>query len=361
MTLGRPKPPPRPRGAVSNPTGRFEPLQYAPLEAVREDSDDEVPPLRTTVTPERVRSIISRNDSPDVPFDRSVNPYKGCEHGCVYCFARSSHAYLGLSPGRDFESRLFSKPEAPEQLARELRRPRYRAEPLALGANTDPYQPVEKRLGLTRGVLEVLARHEHPFTIATKSDLVLKDLDLLVAMAEKRLAAVLVSLTTVDPHLARRMEPRAPTPSRRLHAIRELADAGVPVTVLASPMIPGLNDSEMEAILEASAEAGARSARYILIRLPREVRDLFSQWLSAEYPDRASRVLSLIRQARGGKLYDSRYGARVRGEGPYAALLERRFAVACSRLGLSREAPLLDTSRFRVPPGDDDRQGSLFE
>lgn len=360
MTLGRPKPPRRTRGAVSNPTSRFEPLQYAPLEEVREDSDDEVPPLRTTVTPERVRSIISRNDSPDVPFDQSVNPYKGCEHGCVYCFARSSHAYLGLSPGLDFETRIFSKPEGPGCLRQELRRPGYRVQPLALGANTDPYQPVERRLLLTRRLLEVLADHEHPFTVATKSDLVLRDLDLLTAMAERRLATVLVSLTTVDPDLARRMEPRAPTPGRRLTAIRELSRSGVPVTVLASPMIPGLNDSEMEAILEASAQAGAGSARYILIRLPREVRDLFSEWLSAEYPDRASRVLSLIRQTRGGQLYDSRFGARVRGEGPYAELLEKRFRVACERRGLSVEAPPLDTTRFRVPRDDDDRQGSLF-
>jgi DNA repair photolyase len=312
------------------------------------------------VTPERVRSIISRNDSPDVPFEQSVNPYRGCEHGCVYCFARASHAYLGLSPGLDFESRLLSKPDAPEQLARELRRPRYRPRPIALGANTDPYQPVEKRLGLTRGILEVLARHEHPFTIATKSDLVLRDLDLLAPMAEKELTAVLVSLTTVDPRLARRMEPRAPTPSRRLHTMRELAKAGVPVSVLASPMIPGLNDTEMEAILEASAEAGARSARYILVRLPREVKDLFSEWLEAEYPDRASRVLGLIRQTHGGKLYDSRFGARGRGHGPYAELLWRRFGVACSRLGLSVEAPRLDTTRFRVPPDREGRQRSLF-
>jgi len=335
-------------------------LRYAPLEEDREDFEYEAPPLGTTVTPERVRSIISRNDSPDVPFEQSVNPYKGCEHGCVYCFARSSHAYLGLSPGLDFESRLFSKPEAPEQLARELRRPRYQAKPIALGANTDPYQPVEKRLRLTRGILEVLARHEHPFSIATKSDLVLRDLVLLVTMAEKRQAAVLVSLTTLDPRLARRMEPRAPTPSRRLCAMRELAKAGVPVTVLASPMIPGLNDAEMEAILEASAEAGAGSARYILVRLPREVEDLFSEWLEAEYPDRAARVLSLVRQTHGGRLYDSRFGARGRGHGPYAELLAKRFRIACSRLGLSVDAPPLDTTRFRVPEDPEGRQQSLF-
>jgi DNA repair photolyase len=353
------RPPPRVRGAVSNPTGRFEPLQYTPLDEGREDSAEGPAPLRTTITPTRVRTVIVRNDSPDVPFDQSVNPYQGCEHGCVYCFARSSHAYLGLSPGLDFETRLFSKPEAPERLARELRRPGYRVSPLALGANTDPYQPVEKGLRLTRRLLEVLAEHEHPVTIATKSELVLRDLDILTTMAHKRLAAVLVSLTTLHPDLARRMEPRAPTPSRRVRAMRELAGSGVPVGVLASPMIPGLNDTEMEAILEASAQAGARSARYILVRLPREVKDLFRQWLETEYPDRASRVLSLIRQTRGGQLYDSRYGVRGRGEGPHADMLERRFRVTCSRLGLSDRPEPLDTSRFRVPRGDG-RQRSLL-
>ena len=359
-TLGRHRPRPKARGAVSNPTGRYERLQYASPGEWDGASEGEPPRLETTVTPERVRRIITRNDSPDVPFDQSINPYKGCEHGCVYCFARSSHAYLGLSPGLDFETRIFSKPDGPGCLRQELRRPGYRVQPLALGANTDPYQPVERRLSLTRRLLEVLAEHEHPFTVATKSDLVLRDLDLLAERARRRLAAVLVSLTTIDPDLARRMEPRAPTPARRLTAIRELSHAGVPVTVLASPMIPGLNDSEVEAILEASAAAGARSARYILVRLPLEVKDLFSEWLEAEYPDRASRVLGLIRQTRGGKLYDSRFGARVRGEGPYAELLERRFKVTCGRLGLSDRPPPLDTTVFRVPRDDDDRQGSLF-
>jgi DNA repair photolyase len=349
--------PPRVRGAVSNRSGRFEPLQYAPVSEGREDS--EPAPLKTTITPERTRTVITRNDSPDVPFEQSVNPYRGCEHGCVYCFARSSHAYLGLSPGLDFETRLFSKPDAPHQLRRELGRRGYRPRVLALGANTDPYQPIERRLGLTRRVLEVLADHEHPVSIATKSDAVLRDLDLLASMAERRLAGVLVSLTTVDPDLARRMEPRAPTPSRRLVAMQELSRAGVPVTVLASPMIPGLNDAEVEALLETSARAGAHSARYILVRLPREVKDLFAEWLEKEYPDRAARVLSLVRQTRGGMLYDSRYGVRGRGEGPYADMLAKRFAVARSRLGLSPEPPPLDTTRFRVPSREES-QGSLF-
>jgi DNA repair photolyase len=355
----RRQPPPRGRGAVSNPTGRFEPLQYTPLEEGREDSGQEAAPLRTTVTPERARTVIVRNDSPDVPFEQSLNPYRGCEHGCVYCFARSSHAYLGLSPGLDFETRLFSKPDAPERLESEFRRPGYRVSPLALGANTDPYQPVEKRLRLTRRILEVLAEHQHPFTIATKSELVLRDLDILTSMARRRLAAVLVSLTTLDPDLARRMEPRAPTPSRRVRVMRELAGAGVPVSVLASPMIPGLNDAEMERILEASAEAGAHAARYILIRLPREVKDLFAEWLETEYPDRASRVLSLVRQTRGGKLYDSRFGARGRGEGPYADMLDKRFRVACTRLGLGDGPEPLDMTRFRIRGGEE-AQGSLF-
>jgi DNA repair photolyase len=332
-------------------------VQYAPLDEGREAS--ELEPLKTTVTPERIRTVITRNDSPDVPFEQSVNPYKGCEHGCVYCFARSSHAYLGLSPGLDFETRLFSKPDAPERLRRELGRRGYRPRVLALGANTDPYQPVERRLELTRRLVEVLAEHRHPVSIATKSDMVLRDLDLLSLMAKERLAGVLVSLTTLDPDLARRMEPRAPTPSRRLAAMRELSRAGVPVTVLASPMIPGLNDSEVETILEASARAGAHSARYILVRLPREVKDLFAEWLEAEYPDRAARVLSLIRQTRGGRLYDSRYGVRGRGEGPYAEMLAKRFAVARARLGLSADPPSLDTTRLRAPSREG-KQRSLF-
>jgi len=339
------------RGAVSNPAGRFEARRVVPLEEGEGPPAEEGPPrLPTTVTSEVTRSIITRNDSPDVPFDQSINPYRGCEHGCVYCFARPTHAYLGLSPGLDFETRIFSKPEAPRILREELRRSGYRCQVIALGANTDPYQPAERELRITRGILEILAEHRHPVAIVTKSDLVARDLDLLGPMAASGLACVLVSITTLDRALARRMEPRAATPERRLEAIRSLAAAGVPAGVLTSPMIPGLNDSELEKILEASAAAGARSAGYVLLRLPLEIKDLFREWLEAHYPLKAGRVLSLVRDTRGGRLYDSAFGTRMRGTGPQADLLRRRFEVACRRLGLRREPLALDTTLFRVPP-----------
>jgi DNA repair photolyase len=352
------------RGAVSNPAGRFEHRRVAPPEdadACAPESEDgavqEPAPLRTIVTSETSRTIITRNDSPDVPFDRSVNPYKGCEHGCVYCFARPTHAYLGLSPGLDFETRIFSKPDAPRLLQEELGRPAYRCEPIALGANTDPYQPVERRLEITRRILEVLLEHLHPVTIVTKSQLVLRDLDLLRTLAEKRLACVLVSVTTLDGTLARRMEPRAATPGRRLETIRSLAESGVPAGVLASPMILGLNDSELERILEACAAAGARSAGYVLLRLPLEIKDLFSEWLEAHYPLKASRILHLVRETREGKLYDSAFGTRMRGTGPQADLLRSRFQIACRRLGLDRRPAPLDVTQFRVPPRRGDQLG----
>lgn len=316
--------------------------------------EDEPPRLATTVTPETTRTIITTNDSPDIPFDRSINPYKGCEHGCVYCFARPTHSYLGLSPGLDFESRIFSKPDAARLLRRELRRTGYRCAPIALGSNTDPYQPVERDLRITRALLEVMAEHRHPVTIVTKSDSVLRDLDLLAPMAGRRLVSVMISITTLDGRLARRMEPRAAVPHRRLAAIRALREAGVPVGVLASPMIPGLNDAELEAILAAAAAAGARSAAYILLRLPHELKELFTEWLETNYPLRAGRVLSLIRQVRGGRLYDGAFGSRMRGGGPHAEMLQRRFEVARRRAGLDGAPAPLDTSRFRVPaaPGD---------
>jgi DNA repair photolyase len=345
------------RGAVIDPPGRFEPRRVVALD----DGWGELPPpaVATTVTPEPARTILSTNDSPDVPFDRSINPYKGCEHGCVYCFARPTHAYLGLSPGIDFETRIFSKPNAPELLRQELGRARYRCAVIALGANTDPYQPAERRLGLTRGILEVLAAHRHPVSVVTKSNLVLRDLDLLGPMAADGLALVLVSITTLDRELARKMEPRAPTPERRLEALGALAEARVPTGVLASPMIPGLNDHELERILEASARAGASFAGYVLVRLPHEVRELFSAWLEAHYPGRAGRVLKLIRETHEGRLYDPSFHRRMRGTGPYAMLLRRRFEVATSRLGLGHEPPPLDVTRFRVP-GRSAGQGSLF-
>jgi DNA repair photolyase len=370
----------RGRGALSNRAGRFERFRVEPAEdadprPTQEEApapmdgqapmggpepDDEPAPLRTTVTPERTRRIISTNDSPDLPFDRSINPYRGCEHGCVYCFARPTHAYLGLSPGLDFETRLFSKPDAARLLREELRRPGYRCATLALGANTDPYQPIERRLGITRSVLEVLAEHRHPVSVVTKSDLVLRDADILGAMARQRLAVVMISITTLDRRLARAMEARAPTPARRLEAIRALSQAGIPAGVLSSPMIPGLNDAELEAILAAAAGAGARSAGYVLLRLPHEIKDLFREWLETHEPLKAPRVLALLRSMRGGGLYDASFGARMRGEGPHAELLRQRYHVACRRHGLQTRAELLDTSSFRVPPRAGD-QGRLFE
>ncbi|MFQ5845827.1 MAG: PA0069 family radical SAM protein, partial [Planctomycetota bacterium] len=325
-----------------------------------EPQEPERPGPRTVVTADAARSIITHNDSPDVPFDRSVNPYRGCEHGCVYCFARPTHAYLGLSPGLDFESKIFSKPDAAGLLRAALRRPGYRCAVVALGSNTDPYQPLERRLRVTRRILQVLAEHRHPVAIVTKASLVLRDLDLLVPMAGRRLAHVMISVTTLDENLARRMEPRAPAPRRRLETIRSLARAGVAVGVLASPIIPGLNDAEIERILEACASAGAAWAGYTLVRLPHEVGAIFGEWLEGNYPLRASRVLGLVRATQRGRLHDGRFGSRMRGTGPYADLLHRRFEVACGRLGLRREPEPLDAAQFRVPRGPA-AQASLFE
>jgi len=344
------------RGAVSNVEGRFERRRLAPIEDATPagDEEDAPPRLPTTVTPEVTRTILARNDSPDISFDQSINPYKGCEHGCIYCFARPTHSYLGLSPGLDFETKIFSKPDAARLLREELRRPGYRCQVIALGANTDPYQPVEGDLRITRALLEVLREHRHPVGIITKSSLVLRDLDLLAPMAADRLASVFVSITTLDRGLARTMEPRAASPGRRLETLRALKEAGVPAGVLSSPMIPGLNDSELERILEAAAEAGARSAGYVILRLPHELKQLITEWLETHYPLKAKHVLSLLRQMHGGQLYDGEFGKRMKGTGPYAELLRRRFETACRRLGLSRSPVPLDTSRFEPPrrPGD---------
>ncbi len=347
------------RGAVSNLPGRLQKQDLVPFDDGWGSLDEPAPEIRTTVTPEVTRNILSRNDSPDIPFDRSINPYKGCEHGCVYCFARPTHAYLDLSPGLDFESRIFSKPEAPRLLRRTLGKPGYRCQVIALGSNTDPYQPVERRLGITRSILEVLSEFQHPLSIVTKSHLVLRDLDLLKPMAQENLASVYISITTLDRTLARRMEPRAATPERRLQTVEALGEAGIPVGVLASPMIPNINDSELESILEAAASSGAQTANFILLRLPHELKELFSDWLEAHYPQRKSKVLNKLRSMRGGRLNDPRFGNRMRGEGAYAKLLQRRFQVACRRLGLERRKPPLDTGKFQVPlqPGD---QGRLF-
>ena len=341
------------RGAVSNRPGRFE-----PGDRTREDDgwsaidgeDEDMPAVATTVTIDATRSAIAWNESPDVGFDRSVNPYRGCEHGCVYCFARPTHSYLGLSPGLDFETRLFAKPEAPRLLAEELSKPGYRPALLAMGTNTDPYQPIEREMKITRGVLEVLAAFNHPVAIVTKSALVLRDVDILAPMARQGLAAVTLSVTTLDRDLARKLEPRAATPPRRLATIRHLADAGIPVSVLAAPMIPALNDVEMEAIFEACKEAGAIACGYAVLRLPLEIKDLFAEWLETHAPGKAKHVMSLIRDMRRGALYVSEFGERMRGSGPYADLLAHRAKLARKRLGLDKRRNELRTDLFRVPP-----------
>jgi len=330
------------RGAVSNPAVRFESTAREAFDDGWGTLTEEMPPLRTSLTREAAKSALTYNDSPDLTFDRSLNPYRGCEHGCVYCFARPSHAYVGLSPGLDFETQLFFKPDLPELLARELGKPGYVPRVVTLGANTDPYQPVERTTNLTRRTLEVLDRFGHPVSIVTKGAGVLRDLDILTRMARRNLVRVCVSVTTLDAKLARAMEPRAASPARRIEAIRQLSAAGVPVAVLAAPMIPGINDAELERILEASAAAGAGMAGYVLLRLPHELRRLFEEWLHAHYPDRAARVLALVRQTRGGKLYDADFERRQSGEGAYAEMLARRFEVALRRLGLERRADTMD-------------------
>jgi DNA repair photolyase len=348
------------RGSLSNPPGRFESTRVE-----REDDgwgilEEPLPPLATTVLPEPARSVITRNDSPDVPFEQSINPYRGCEHGCVYCFARPAHAYVNLSPGLDFETKLFFNQDAAVRLREELARPGYRCRPIALGTNTDPYQPIERRHRVTRSLLEVMLEFSHPVSIVTKSTLVLRDLDLLAELASRNLARVFVSVTTLDDDLKRRMEPRTASPAARLAAVRRLSAAGVPTGILFAPVIPALNDHELEAIVEAAAGSGASSAAYILLRLPREVRDLFYEWLAAHYPDRTARVRSRLREMRGGRDYDPRFGERMRGNGPWADLLRSRFAAALRRHGLpERDLASLDTTLFQ-PPRAARPQLSLF-
>jgi DNA repair photolyase len=350
------------RGAVSNRTGRYEAHTRVAVDdgwSVAEEEAAEVPRRPTRVTAETSRSVIARNNSPDVPFERSINPYRGCEHGCVYCFARPSHAWLGLSPGLDFETRLFAKPNAAALLQKELARPRYQPKVIAFGTNTDPYQPVEREHRITRDLLEVLWTARHPLTIVTKSALVVRDLDILAPMAEAKLARVMISVTTLDRDLARRMEPRASAPARRLEALGTLNRAGVPAGVLAAPMIPALNDSELEAILKAAAAAGAKTAGYLLLRLPLEIKELFEEWLEVHVPDRKAHVLNLIRQTRGGKLYDPAWHRRMTGTGPYAETLAQRFEIACRKHGFMRNDWQLDTTQF-VPPRPRSPQLSLF-
>lgn len=344
--------PTRGRGSLSNPSGRFEAHRRESFDdgwELPEGEGEQERRLRTTVSYDSTRSILCRNDSPDIPFDQSINPYRGCEHGCAYCFARPSHAYLGLSPGLDFETKLWAKPEAAALLRAELARPSYVCSTIAMGTNTDPYQPIEREHRITRQILEVCLELEHPVSIVTKSANVVSDLDLLRELAARRLTQVFLSVTTLDHELCGKLEPRASRPHRRLAAIAQLAEANVPVGVMPSPMIPGLNDHELEQILEAAHARGARFAGYVLLRLPHEIKDLFSEWLRHHRPDRAERVLSLVRQTRDGKLYDARYGVRGRGTGPYAELLARRFEAACTRLGMGSERLELDTTRFRRP------------
>ena len=338
------------RGAKSNATGRYEATQAVDFDDGWTSDDADAAPLRTTLTPEHARTIIAKNTSPDVGFDRSINPYKGCEHGCIYCYARPSHAWMGLSPGLDFESRLFFKPEAARLLEQELARPRYVPRRIHIGGNTDPYQPVERELNSTRSILEVMQRFNHPFSIITKSVLIARDADILGPMGKAGLATAFVSITTLDRGLARAMEPRASTPAKRLEAIRRLAEAGVPVGVGFAPVIPGLNDHELESVLEAAAKAGAVRAMYVTLRLPLEIKDLFREWLADARPERAARVMSLIRQTRGGRDYDPDWSQRMKGTGPVAELIAARFKAAIKRYGL--DAPLLplDLTQFRVPP-----------
>ena len=401
----KPNQPRKGRGAVSNLQGRFETLRReefddgwgVPAEAegalgvlgegetfttggvdlgepgaAGDGAGDALPPLRTTVTRETAKSILTRNDSPDIPFRVSINPYRGCEHGCIYCFARPSHSYLGLSPGLDFESRLFAKVNAPQLLRAALAAKNYQPEVIALGVNTDAYQPVERELRITRGILEVLHEARHPVALITKSSLIERDLDLLVPMAARNLVAATVTITTLDHDLARSLEPRAASPTRRLRVLRTLAEAGVPVFVSVSPLIPFVNDNELESILEACAEAGAKGAHYIVMRLPWELNDVFQEWLRAHFPLRAERVMNRIRDLRGGKDYDSSFGKRMSGEGIWADLLRQRFAAACARTGISAKRGntlALDTCQFvwpappltsPVPSASDKGQLDLF-
>jgi DNA repair photolyase len=338
------------RGAVSNASGRFEKQQRVLVDDGWSKSDDEEPPpLKTDLMIDSSRTIITRNNSPDISFAQSINPYKGCEHGCIYCFARPTHAYLGLSPGADFESKLFMKPNAAELLRKEFCNPSYVPKVIAIGTNTDPYQPTEKRMRIMRSILEVLHEFRHPVGIVTKSALITRDIDILAPMAEQGLAKVAVSVTTLDRQLARVMEPRASTPPKRLAAIKMLTDAGIPTGVMFAPVIPALNDEEMESVLGEAHALGARSAGYVLLRLPLEIKDLFREWLEANVPDRARHVMSLVRSMRGGKDYDSQWHTRMRGTGPYADMIAQRFHLAAKKLGLNRDRRPLVLNKFKRP------------
>src|SRR3954471_3234727 len=342
------------RGARSHLQGRFESAAREPFDDGWTPEEQETQRLQTSVTIERARSIISRNDSPDVGFSQSINPYRGCEHGCIYCYARPSHSYLELSPGLDFETKLFAKTNAAEQLREELARPGYRASPIAIGANTDCYQPIERKHLITRAILEVLAECDHPVTMVTKSALIERDLDLLAPMAAKNLVKVFVSIGTLDRELARKLEPRAASPQRRLDVLKNLSKNNVPCGVMVAALIPALNDKTLEHVLEQAASAGAGEAAYVIMRLPNELKVLFKEWLAAHYPERAEHVISIVRQIRGGRENDPNFGTRMSGTGNYADLIEKRFDIACRRFGLNghgagRNLPELDCSRFRPP------------
>lgn len=345
------------RGAISNVPGRFEKDRVAVDDGW--SGEEERPALRTETREEVARSAITYNRSPDLPFDRSINPYRGCEHGCVYCFARPTHAYLGLSPGLDFETRLIARPNIAEVLRKEISKSSYKVATIAIGTNTDPYQPLEKTYKITRRCLHVLSEFNHPVAIVTKGSLIERDMDILSSMAQRGLVRVGVSVTTFDPGLSRRMEPRVPAPRRRLAIIKALADAGIPVRIMTSPVVPGLTDHELEALLAAGAEAGAECATWIMLRLPREVSGLWQEWLTEQEPGRASKIMTRLREMHGGRDYDPRWGQRMRGEGTYAEMIAQRFRSAAKRLGLDREPPKLRTDLFARPaqPGD---QMSLF-
>ena len=348
----------RGRGSVSNASGRYEPHAKVPFDDGWQ-SLDELPPFRTHVQVEKPRRILTRNESPDIGFDRSINPYRGCEHGCIYCYARPTHAYQGLSPGLDFETKLFVKPDAPELLARELSAPGYEPRMIALGTNTDPYQPIERKWQVTRRILEVLRDAGHPVGIVTKSALVLRDLDILSDMARRNLAKVALSVTSLDHRLARAMEPRAATPQRRLEALRRLGEAGIPTAVMVAPIVPAINDAEIERILDAAAAAGVSEAGYVMLRMPLEIKDLFREWLREHFPDKLNHVIALVRDLHGGKDYDSTFGKRQTGTGPYAWSIGRRFELACKRLGLNQRRARLSTAHFR-PPRPHGNQLDLF-
>ena len=350
--------PVRGRGAVSNASGRFEPTRIEAFDDGWEIPLDEFRP-KTQVQTDNSRSVLVYNQSPDLPFDRSVNPYRGCEHGCIYCFARPTHAYLGLSPGLDFETKLFSKPEAASLLDKTLRKPSYSCRPLALGVITDGYQPIERQLKITRSILEVLREFNHPVSIITKSALIERDIDILAEMAEYNLLSVCISVTTLDAKIARTMEPRAAAPHRRLQTIRTLSSSGIPVSVLVAPVIPVLTDSEIESILEQVSDAGATSAEYILLRLPLEISDLFQEWLQTHFPLKAEHVMTRVRDTRGGKNYDSRFGHRMKGTGQFAEIISQRFSLACKKQGLRRRELSLNCDAFKIPLQSGD-QISLF-